>query len=110
MVLDTSEVQAVSQGLVVNQSLRGRTPVHICRGNVTLSCLTCFQPYLFIYLFSTRFLVADVNVKGEDDEQSDQSGPPVDDKHDHATQNRTRKRHPHVVVLKARAPPCGKTW
>lgn len=32
MVLHSSEVQAVSQGLVVDQSLRGRTPVHICRG------------------------------------------------------------------------------
>lgn len=32
MVLDSSEVQAVSQGLVVDQSLRGWTPVHICRG------------------------------------------------------------------------------
>lgn len=33
VVLDTSEVQAVSQGLVVDQSLCGWTPVHICPGS-----------------------------------------------------------------------------
>lgn len=65
---------------------------------------------LFVHSFSfifTRLLIADVNIKGEDDEQSDQSGPPVDDKHDNAAQDRPRKRHPHVVVLEAWAPPCG---
>lgn len=55
----------------------------------------------------TRFLVADVDVESEDDKQSDQSCPPVDDEHHHAAQNRPSKGHPHVVVLEAGAPPCG---
>lgn len=64
--------------------------------------------HLLCLFFLTRLLVADVDVKGEDDEQRDQRGPPVDDEHDHAAEDRTRKRHPHVVVLEAWAPPCGQ--
>lgn len=52
----------------------------------------------------TGFLVADVDVESEDDEQSHQSCPPVDDKHDHTAQDGPRERHPHVVVLEAGAP------
>lgn len=37
MVLDSGEVQTVSQGLVVDQSLGGRTPVHIYKGNTSQS-------------------------------------------------------------------------
>lgn len=56
----------------------------------------------------TRFLVADVDVESEHDEQSDQSCPPVDDKHHHTAQDRPSERHPLVVVLEAGAPPCGE--
>lgn len=55
----------------------------------------------------TGFLVADVDVESQNDEQSHQSRPPVDDKHHHAAQDRSGKRHPHVVILEAGAPPCG---
>lgn len=54
----------------------------------------------------TRFLVADINVEGEDDKQGDQSCPPVDDEHHHAAKNCPSQRHPHVVVFEAGAPPC----
>lgn len=53
----------------------------------------------------TGLLVADVDVESEDDEQSDQSRPPVDDKHHHAAQDRSGERHPHVVVFETGAPP-----
>lgn len=52
----------------------------------------------------TRFLVADIDVEGEDDQQGDQGCPPVDDEHHHTAQNCPSKRHPHVVVFKAGAP------
>lgn len=55
----------------------------------------------------TWFLVADVDVEGEDDEQGDEGGPPVDDKHHNTTQDGPSQRNPHVVVFKARSPPCG---
>lgn len=83
---------------------------HLHRKQFQLSLFDLFLIFFKFILFFTRFLVADVNVKGEDDEQSDQSGPPVDDKHDNAAQDRTHKRHPHVVVLEAWAPPCGRRW
>ncbi|KAG7232416.1 hypothetical protein INR49_008879 [Caranx melampygus] len=54
----------------------------------------------------TGFLVADVDVEGEDDEQSDERRPPVDDEHDDAAEDGPRQRHPHVVVFEAGAPPC----
>lgn len=56
----------------------------------------------------TWFLVADIDVERQDDEQGDEGGPPVDDEHDHAAQDCPRQRHPHVVVFEAGAPPCGQ--
>jgi len=55
----------------------------------------------------TWLLVADVDIEGEDDKKGDEGRPPVDDEHDHTAQYCPRKRHPHVVVFEAGAPPCG---
>ena len=73
------------------------------------SCLVVIKDEMWKDHFLTRFLVADVDVESEDDEQSDQSRPPVNDEHHHQAQDRPSKRHPHVVVLEAGAPPCGET-
>lgn len=54
----------------------------------------------------TWFLVADVDVEAQNDDVGEQSGRPVDDKHDHAAEDGSRQRHPHVVVLEAGPP----TW
>ena len=57
----------------------------------------------------TRFLVADVDVQGQDYEKRDEGGPPVDDEHyDHA-QHGPGQGHPLVVILKAGTPPYGET-
>lgn len=56
----------------------------------------------------TRFLVADIDVESEDDEEGDQRCPPVDDKHHHHAQDCAGEGHPHVVVLEAGTPPCGE--
>lgn len=55
----------------------------------------------------TGFFVADVDVEREDDEQGDQSRPPINHKHHHTAQDRPHQGHPHVVVFEAWAPPCG---
>lgn len=54
----------------------------------------------------TWFLVADVDVKTQNDDVGEEGSPPVDDKHDDAAQDGSRQRHPHVVVLEAGTP----TW
>lgn len=54
----------------------------------------------------TRFLVTDVDVEREDNEQRNEGRPPVNDKHHHAAQDRPGKGYPHVVVFEAGAPPC----
>lgn len=64
---------------------------------------------LWFCLVLTWFRVSNVDVEGEDDEQRDEGGPPVDDKHHNAAQDGPGQRNPHVVVLEARAPPCGET-
>lgn len=53
----------------------------------------------------TGFLVTDVDVEREDNEQRNEGRPPVNDKHHHAAQDRPHKRYPHVVVFEAGAPP-----
>lgn len=62
--------------------------------------------YLKANVGDTWFLVTDVDVKRQNDDVGQKGGPPVDDEHDHAAQHRSSQRHPHVVVLKARPPPC----
>lgn len=52
----------------------------------------------------TWLLVADVDVKAQNDDVGEQSRPPVDDEHDHAAEHGSGQGHPHVVVLEAGAP------
>lgn len=54
----------------------------------------------------TWFLVADVDVEPQDDDVGEERSPPVDDKHDHAAEDGSSQRDPHVVVLEAGTP----TW
>lgn len=54
----------------------------------------------------TWLLVADVDVKTQDDDVGEEGGPPVDDKHDHAAEDGAGQGNPHVVVLEAGTP----TW
>lgn len=70
---------------------------------MTLAARASVMPFCVL----TGFLVTDVDVESEDDEQGDERRPPVDDKHHQAAQDRSGQRHPHVVVLEAGAPPCG---
>lgn len=52
----------------------------------------------------TWLLVADVDVEGQDDDVGQEGRPPVDDEHDHTTQDGSGQRRPHVVVLEAGPP------
>lgn len=52
----------------------------------------------------TWLLVADVDVKPQNNDVGEQSRPPVDDEHHHAAQDSSGQGNPHVVVFKAWAP------
>lgn len=52
----------------------------------------------------TRLLVADVDVKPQNDAVSEESRPPVNDEHHQATQYGSGQGNPHVVVFEAGAP------
>lgn len=52
----------------------------------------------------TRLLVADVDIKPQNDDVGEESRPPVNDEHHHAAQNGSGQGNPHVVVFEAGAP------
>ena len=61
-----------------------------------------------------RFLVIDVFVQCNDDDDSQQSGPPVNEEHNDNTHQSPYQGHPHVIVLEGGPPSrrlakrCGK--
>lgn len=54
----------------------------------------------------TGLLDGDVYVEEDLDAVGEQRGPPVDDKHDDATEHRPHQRQPHVVEPVRRTPSC----
>lgn len=54
-----------------------------------------------------RFLVIHVFVQSDDYDNSEQSGPPVNEEHDDNTHHGPYQGHPHVIVLK-RGSPSGR--
>lgn len=71
----------------------------ICEGDDGhgASCWMGMQPL-------TRLLVADVDVKPQNDDVGEESCPPVNDEHHHAAQYGSSQGNPHVVVFEAGAP------
>lgn len=52
----------------------------------------------------TWLLVADVDIKAQNDDVGEESRPPVDDEHHHAAQYGPGQGNPHVVVFEAGPP------
>ncbi len=57
----------------------------------------------------TWLFVADVDKKTQNNDVGQESGPPVDDKHDHTAEYSSGERNPHVVVFEAGTPSYSTT-
>ena len=48
----------------------------------------------------------DIDIQSEDDGESDESRPPVNDEHDDQAENRSEEAHPHGIITESRSPTC----
>jgi hypothetical protein len=78
MLFHGIELMGGLEGVLVDLSLRRRSPVHV------------------------GFPHRNYQVEGQDSRKGDQSRPPRDQEHDQDAQDGTRKTQPHVVVLQNR--------